>query len=192
MCAAVIKYCDTLLNHSLTTNPKPMLLNYLLPQKKFAGFVQSMALMCIFCFLTGSVFAQPRFKVLAFYNGTWDAAHIDFVKEANPWFQQLAAQNNFSYESTNNWSLLNTANLANYQVVIFLDDAPPAGQRAAFEQYMRNGGGWMGFHVCAFNTNPGAWDWYHNQFLGTGAFQKNTWGPTPAILNVEDQTHPST
>ena len=25
------------------------------------------------------------FKVLALYNGTWDAAHISFVKEANEW-----------------------------------------------------------------------------------------------------------
>ncbi len=160
--------------------------------KKFSRIAQSMALGVIFCLITAYAEAQPRFRVLAFYNGTWDAAHINFVHEANPWFQQLATQYNFSYEATTNWSLLNTANLANYQVVIFLDDAPPSGQRAAFEQYMRNGGGWMGFHVCAFNTNPGAWDWYHNQFLGTGAFQKNTWGPTTAILNVEDQTHPST
>jgi hypothetical protein len=38
----------------------------------------------------------------------------------------------------------------------------------------------------------GALDWYHNQFLGTGAFQSNTWGPTTAVLRVEDRTHPST
>ncbi|WP_245970527.1 carbohydrate-binding protein [Pseudochryseolinea flava] len=142
--------------------------------------------------LTTHSYAQPRFKVIAFYNGTWDAAHINFVAEARQWFPQMAAQYNFSFESTNNWSLLNTANLAQYQVVMFLDDSPPAAQRPAFEQYMRNGGGWFGFHVCAFNTNPGAWGWYHNQFLGTGAFRTNTWGPTPAILKVEDQTHPST
>lgn len=136
--------------------------------------------------------AQARFKVLAFYNGTWDAAHINFVAEARQWFPQIAAQYNFSFESTNNWSLLNTSNLAQYQVIMFLDDMPPTAQRAAFEQYMRNGGAWFGFHVCAFNTNPGAWDWYHNQFLGTGAFRTNTWGPTTAVLKVEDRTHPST
>jgi hypothetical protein len=136
--------------------------------------------------------ATPAFKVIAFYNGTWDAAHISFVKEANQWFPQIAAQNNFSYTATNDWSQLNTGNLAQYKVVIFLDDLPPSGQRAAFQQYMQNGGGFLGFHVSAFNTNPANWDWYHNQFLGTGAFRSNTWGPTTSVLRVENRTHPST
>ena len=61
---------------------------------------------------------------------------------------------------------------------MFLDDAPPAAQRAAFQQYMQNGGAWMGFHVSAFNTDPSSWSWYYNTFLGTGAFRTNTWGPT--------------
>jgi hypothetical protein len=134
----------------------------------------------------------PRFKVLAFYNGTWDAAHISFVQEANQWFPQVAAQNGFSWTSTTNWSLLNASNLAQYQVVMFLDDLPPTSVRAAFQQYMQNGGAWMGFHVCAFNTNPSSWDWYHNQFLGTGAFFNNTWGATSTVLRVEDRTHAST
>jgi hypothetical protein len=136
--------------------------------------------------------ATPTFKVLAFYNGTWDAAHIDFVKEANAWFPNAAAQNGFSWESTNDWSRLNTANLAQYKVVMFLDDAPHGAQRAAFQQYMDNGGAWMGFHVAAFNTDPSSWGWYYNTFLGTGAFRSNTWGPTRVTLKVEDRGHPST
>ncbi len=39
----------------------------------------------------------PQFKVLAFFSGTFDAAHISFEKEANAWFPQVAAANNFSY-----------------------------------------------------------------------------------------------
>ncbi|SNT44396.1 Ricin-type beta-trefoil lectin domain-like [Streptosporangium subroseum] len=137
--------------------------------------------------------AAPSFKVLAFYSGTWDAAHINFVQDANKWFPQAAAQNNFSYTSTNNWSLLNASNLQQYQVVLFLDDLPQnAAQRSAFEQYVRNGGGWMGFHVSAFNTDPQSWSWYHNEFLGTGAFKSNTWGPTSVTLRTEGGTHPST
>jgi hypothetical protein len=77
-------------------------------------------------------------------------------------------------------------------VIMFLDDHPPDAQRAAFEQYMRRGGAWFGFHVCAFNENPGNWDWYYNQFLGTGAFHNNTWWPTEAVLDIEDQAHPAT
>lgn len=136
--------------------------------------------------------AAKSFNVIAFYNGTWDAAHINFVKEANIWFPKTAAQNNFTYTSTNDWSKLNAANLTKYQVILFLDDHPPKAQEAAFKQYMDNGGAWMGFHVCAFNTNPAEWDWYYNKFLGVGGFKSNTWGPTTAVLKCEDQTHPST
>ncbi|MFD0591376.1 hypothetical protein ACFQZ4_01270 [Catellatospora coxensis] len=52
----------------------------------------------------GTAQAAPAFKVLAFYNGTWDAAHIDFDKEALTWFPQAAAQNNFTWEATTDWS----------------------------------------------------------------------------------------
>jgi Trehalose utilisation/Ricin-type beta-trefoil lectin domain len=136
--------------------------------------------------------AAPAFKVLAFYNGTWDAAHINFVREANQWFPRTAAENGFSWESTTNWGLLNANHLQQYKVIMFLDDLPPPGQRAAFQQYMQNGGAWMGFHVSAFNTNPGQWSWYHSTFLGTGAFRNNTWGPTRITMKVEDRNHPST
>ncbi|MGW0218680.1 RICIN domain-containing protein [Micromonospora chokoriensis] len=135
--------------------------------------------------------AAPTFKVLAFYNGTWDAAHIDFVKDARAWFPQAAAQHGFSWEATNNWSLLNTSNLAQYKVIMFLDDAPPAAQRAAFQQYVQNGGGWLGFHVSAFTTNPSSWSWYYYTFLGTGSFQTNTWGPTRVTMRADNRTHPA-
>jgi hypothetical protein len=65
--------------------------------------------------------AAPSFKVLAFYSGTFDAAHIDFEKEARVWYANLAAQYGFSFESTNDWSRLNTANLAQYKVIMTLD-----------------------------------------------------------------------
>jgi hypothetical protein len=159
--------------------------------RRLISFSAAGALLLLF--VTDRAVAQtPRFKVIAFYNGTWDAAHISFVKEANQWFPQKAAEHGFSYTSTTNWSLLNATNLAQYQVVMFLDDLPPTAQRAAFQQYMQGGGAWMGFHVCAFNTNPASWDWYHNTFLATGAFRNNTWKPTAAVLRVEDRAHPST
>lgn len=157
-------------------------------------FMQTILLLTLMLTTVFNLRAQaPRFKVIAFYNGTWDAAHISFVKEANQWFPDIAAQYNFSYEATNNWNNLNAGFLSQYQVVIFLDDLPAgAAQRAAFQQYMQNGGAWMGFHVSAFTTNAGAWSWYHNTFLGTGNFSRNTWGPTSAVLRCEDRTHPST
>ncbi|MEU0288489.1 ThuA domain-containing protein [Streptomyces sp. NPDC006147] len=137
--------------------------------------------------------AAAPFKVLAFYNGTWDAAHINFVREANAWFPRAGADNGFTYTSTTDWNLLANGGADAYDVVVFLDDAPTApAQRAGFERYMRGGGAWLGFHVSAFTTQAQNWPWYYNQFLGSGNFRSNTWGPTTAQLRVENPSHPST
>lgn len=139
----------------------------------------------------------PQFKVIAFYTGKNDLAHISFVHEANQWFPKMARKYNFIYDSTTNWADLNEALLSHYQVVVFLDTRPEDPlQRKAFEQYMENGGAWMGFHFSAFALTPSDypqnWDWYHDHFLGSGEYVSNTWRPTSAILRVEDQNFPAT
>src|SRR5260370_37662010 len=89
--------------------------------------------------------ATPQFKVLALYSGTFDAAHISFEKEANVWFPRIAAANNFSYTSSTNWDMLDNLSASQFQVVMFLDDAPQtAAQRTGFQHYMQNGGAWFG------------------------------------------------
>ncbi|GAB2542108.1 ThuA domain-containing protein [Spirosoma aerophilum] len=119
------------------------------------------------------------------------------MHEANKWFTRTATEHNFIYDSTSNWNNLNTQFLSNYQIVLFLDTRPEvAAQREAFEKYMKNGGGWMGFHFAGFaltpSTYPQNWDWFHNEFLGSGSYASNTWRPTAAVLRVEDRKHPAT
>jgi uncharacterized protein len=139
----------------------------------------------------------PQFRVIAFYTGKDDPAHISFVHEANEWFPKMAARYNFSYEATTNWTDLNAEFLSHYQVVLFLDTRPedPA-QRAAFQKYMEHGGAWMGFHFAAFALTPSGypqnWEWYHDVFLGSGEYVSNTWRPTSAVLRVEDTNQPVT
>ena len=140
---------------------------------------------------------NKKFKVIAFYTGINDKAHVSFVHEANKWFPKMAEQYNFSYDSTNNWNNLNKEFLSKYQVVLFLDTRPEIPeQREAFQKYMENGGGWMGFHFSAFALTPSDypqnWDWYHHIFLGSGQYKSNTWRPTSAILKVENRKHPAT
>lgn len=149
------------------------------------------------CLAATVVCGADKFKVIAFYTGKDDQAHISFVHEANQWFPKMAEKYNFHYEATTNWSLLNLGFITNYQVVLFLDTRPEApAQRLAFQQYMERGGAWMGFHFSAFALTPSAypqnWDWYHNHFLGSGEYVSNTWRPTSAILRVEDTNHPAT
>ncbi|MBF4519134.1 ThuA domain-containing protein [Flavobacterium sp. ANB] len=139
---------------------------------------------------------KTKFKVIAFYTAKNDQAHISFVHEANKWFPKTAKENHFEYDSTSNWDNLNAKFLAKYQVVLFLDTRPESpSQREAFQKYMENGGGFIGFHFSAFALNdsdyPQNWDWYHNTFLGSGEYSSNTWRPTSAVLRVENQ-HPIT
>src|SRR5512133_869150 len=154
----------------------------------------------LFCFMVTSVAApeqSTKFRVIAFYTAKSDKGHISFVHEANKWFARTAAINNFKYDSTDNWNNLNKKFLADYQVVIFLDTRPDSPeQRTAFQEYMENGGGWIGFHFAAFALTPSAfpqnWDWNHDRFIGAGEYKGNTWRPTTAILKVENRVHPST
>jgi len=153
-------------------------------------------LLCCLCWAGLAVRAQKDFKVIAFYTARNDKAHISFVHEANRWFPIKGQQYHFTYDSTNDWRNMNDSFLARYQVVLFLDTRPDdSAQRAAFERYMRNGGGWMGFHFSAFALTPSDfpqnWDWYHNEFLGSGSYVSNTWHPTSAVLRVEDPHHPA-
>jgi len=130
--------------------------------------------------------------VVAFGSGTWDVAHISFVRESQTFFPRLAAEKGFDFEFTNNWGNLNDGFLASVDVVIFLDDSPKDGnQRAAFERYARNGGGSLTCHVSAFTTNSNEWSWYYNEFLGSGNFQSNTWGPTAVTFDNEQPNHPA-
>jgi len=160
----------------------------------------AIAAVSLFCLLPRVGFSQDNpvtYQVIAFYTAKEDQAHISFVHEANRWFPRMAASRHFRYDSTNNWNNLNPEFLSRYQVVIFLDTRPddPA-QRKAFEDYMKKGGAWMGFHFAGFALTPSDypqnWDWYHNEFLGAGSYLSNTWRPTPAVLRVMDKSHPAT
>lgn len=178
--------------------PKPSIN---LPIQKLAVKTYSLIklLFLVFICFSFSATAQQKnnFKVIGFYTGRNDLAHISYVHEANRWFASMAAKHRFQYDSTNNWNNLNDSFLNNYQVVLFLDTRPDSlNQRTAFESYMRKGGAWMGFHFAAFALTPSSypqnWDWYHETFLGSGQYASNTWRPTSAILRVENNNHPFT
>ena len=167
---------------------------------KIQQVLKAALVICLLCILQHRAFTQhiiARFHVIAFYTAKEDQAHISFVHEANRWFPLMATAHHYTYDSTNNWNNLNPGFLSRYQVVIFLDSRPDdAQQRIAFEEFMRKGGAWMGFHFSGFALTPSEfpqnWDWYHNVFLGAGSYLSNTWRPTPAILRVMDKTHPAT
>jgi type 1 glutamine amidotransferase len=152
-------------------------------------------LLCLLLFtslITTAVEKPVRFKVLAFYSINVESDHVDFANDASQYFKQLAAEKNFQFDTTTDWSKMNAAVLNKYQVVLWLNYFPvTAEQRTAFTAYMEHGGGWIGFHVSGYNDKYTQWPWFVN-FLGGAVFVNNNWPPLPAKLHVDPTNHPVT
>jgi type 1 glutamine amidotransferase len=129
---------------------------------------------------------RPHFNVLAFYSTNVEKDHVIFAEEAIQFYSKLAKSDGFDFATTTNWDDLNSTRLKNVQIVLWLDDFPHTVlQRTAFEQYMSHGGGWLGFHIAAYNDEGTHWPWFVD-FLGGAVFYGNNWPPLPAVLDVDD------
>jgi len=135
---------------------------------------------------------EPAFKVLAFYSIDVEPDHVKTAKDALAFYQELAAKNNFVLDATTEWTKLNENDLKPYRLILWLNNFPQTPeQRAAFEKYMEHGGGWIGFHVAAYNDKDTHWPWFV-EFLGGAVFYTNNWPVLPAKLTIDDSTHPVT
>ena len=66
--------------------------------------------------------------------------------------QQLGAANGFTVTATEDANQFTTANLAQYQAVVWLSttgDVLNATQQTAFQSYIASGGGYVGIHAAA-------------------------------------------
>ncbi len=153
---------------------------------------RSICFIVAFVLTSAVAFGQkPSFRVLAFYSTNIEPDHADFGRQAVSFFDDLAKKDNFEFKATTNWDDLNPDNLKQYQVVLWLNDSPSVpSQRAAFQQYMDNGGAWLGFHAGGYIDHSTTWPWFAD-FM-TGYFVSNNWPPLPAKLVVDDRTHPAT
>lgn len=105
--------------------------------------------------------------------------------------QKLGKENNFSVDTTEDAGKFTFKNLKQYKALIFLsptgDDLFDDNQKKALQQYIRNGGGFVGIHAatdCLFN-----WEWYGKL---VGAYFLNHPKIQKATLEIVDHNHPST
>jgi len=103
----------------------------------------------------------------------------------------LGEQNNFGVDNIEDSSMFTDAFLARYDAVIWLSttgDVLNAEQEAAFERYIRAGGGYVGIHAAS--DTEYTWPWY-GQLVG--AYFRNHPNGTPTATVVrEDADHIST
>ncbi|GIH23390.1 hypothetical protein Aph01nite_17000 [Acrocarpospora phusangensis] len=104
--------------------------------------------------------------------------------------RDLGAANSFTVTATEDAAAFTTANLAQYETVVFLSttgDVLNATQQTAFESYIRGGGGYVGVHAAA--DTEYAWPFY-GQLAGAWFVSH------PAIQQVtsrtENRAHPAT
>ena len=127
----------------------------------------------------------PRFKALIYYSEHAEEAHVQFSRQGVEFFKKLTVGEGFFVDVTTSLAGYTYDKLKEYTCIIMLDDSPhgPA-ERAAFEQYMENGGGWVGFHASGYNDRNTQWPWF-SQFLGCGVFKCNNWPPQQALAEVD-------
>jgi type 1 glutamine amidotransferase len=130
----------------------------------------------------------PRFEALVFSStaGFRHASIADGIEA----LQDLGRERGFHVEATEDPSVFTDAGLLPYQVVVFLctsGDVLDASQEAAFERFVRAGGGWAGIHSAADTE----YDWPFYELL-LGAYFDSHPPVQPAALDVADAGHPST
>ncbi|WP_440071155.1 ThuA domain-containing protein [Streptosporangium sp. OZ121] len=133
--------------------------------------------------------ADPAFKVLVF-SKTSGFRH-DSIPEGIAAVQKLGEENNFAVDTTEDSAQFTDANLAQYQAVIFMsttgDPVTTPDQKAAFERYIQNGGGFAGIHAASDSGYN--WEWYGKL---VGAYFKSHPATQQATVLTEDLAHPST
>ena len=102
----------------------------------------------------------------------------------------LGEQDNFGVDASEDATIFNDESLAQYRVVVFLNttgDIFNPGEQAAFERFVRHGGGFVGIHAASDTEYD--WPWY-GRLLGT-YFRRHP-AIQSATLNVVDPSHRST
>jgi len=105
--------------------------------------------------------------------------------------RQLGDAHGFSVTATEDPSAFSPAGLAGFDAVVFLNttgDVLDAGQQAAFEDYIRSGGGFVGVHSAADTEYD--WAWYGG--LVGAYFESHPPGTPGAVVHVVDRAHPAT
>ncbi len=116
--------------------------------------------LCLFLFST--TYAQDAVLV---FSKTKGYRHKS-INVGKPAIMKMGSENKFKVDTTEDASLFTLDNLKKYKTVIFLSttgDVLDSTQQLAFQQYIRQGGSYVGIHAaadCEYN-----WPWY-NQLCG--------------------------
>lgn len=104
--------------------------------------------------------------------------------------RELGSKAGLAMDVTEDASAFKDANLRRYRAVVFLlttGDVLGPGEQAAFERFVRNGGGFAGVHSASDTEHD--WPWYGRL---VGAYFRTHPAIQSGVVRVEDSRHPST
>jgi type 1 glutamine amidotransferase len=131
---------------------------------------------------------HPRFAGLVFSKTT--GFRHDSIPRGIAAIKALGADHGFAVDSTEDASRFTDPELARRKVVVFLNttgDVLDDIQKAAFERYIRAGGGFVGIHSASDTEYQ--WAWYGRL---VGAYFASHPEIQPATIRIEDAVHSST
>jgi type 1 glutamine amidotransferase len=134
--------------------------------------------------MVAPAWAAPARKVLVF-SKTAGFRHTDGIPAGIKAIQQLGAEHKFAVEATEDAAAFSPENLKQYGAVIFLSTTGNVlneSQQAAFEQYIKSGGGFVGIHAATDTEYD--WPWY-GQLVGA-YFGSHPPGQQEAVFKVVD------
>lgn len=139
----------------------------------------------------------PAFRVLVMASRVRD--HGKMIDASQPVLRQMAADNHFDLDFTDDTSLLNDINLAHYQVIVILQLAPfdmSYGQQEALQRFVERGGGFVIIHAAGLTGRqflaPGTryWTWFE-ELMGGVLYSSHPPLQTATVV-IEDHKHPVT
>ncbi|MFE2757834.1 ThuA domain-containing protein [Actinosynnema sp. NPDC059335] len=159
-----------------------------LPTRRALGVTAAALLACTVIGTPPATAADAPYDVLVF-SKTAGFRH-DSIPAGTQAVRDLGAANNFTVTATEDASQFTAANLARYEAVVFLNttgDVLDGNQQAAFESYIRGGGGYVGVH----SASDTEYDW---SFYGelVGAYFASHPAIQQATVRVENRAHAAT
>lgn len=109
--------------------------------------------------------AAPAILVFS-KTGEW--RHNEGIAGADHFFAEFADQRGWGLFTTANGAVFQPEILKRFKLIVFNNmtgDVLSPEQRAAFEQWMADGGAWIGLHGSGDNSHS-AWSWYDKQLIG--------------------------
>jgi type 1 glutamine amidotransferase len=125
------------------------------------------------------------FRTLVFSRTT--GFRHDSIPDAVSAMRNLGAEHGFGVDTTEDPAVFDDTQLAAYAAVVFLlttGDVLDDAQQAAFERYIRAGGGYVGVHSATDTEYD--WPWYGG--LVGAYFADHPPGTYEAVLHIEDPT----